>query len=311
LRFRGSAFFLLEHPECIDPWFARNPFACLLNSDSAFCPGAVPRSFYPSLSVVRRTSSRRDDLSGRPHAPSPSRARQTSSSASPSGARQTTSSASPSVSHSPSYGRQISNILPATAPDLRASSRSASPPDSAFPICPVCDIASAQSCFDCEQQFCANHIYSCADCGNQYCGACLDAHHADGHWTDSDTAFELASTRRIVRSSSANLFDLPPSGSADGSISLSPNLIDLRPSSPVRESISLESAACYQRHQSSRSSIRDLLKPLLSFLFQRVTRVAKGRMFQSVSLLFQRLTRPATPPSPIVHNAALPLEARS
>jgi hypothetical protein len=68
----------------------------------------------------------------------------------------------------------------------------------------VCGIASAKSCFDCEQQFCVNHIYSCADCGNQYCGACLDAHHANGHWADSDTALELAAPRGLVRASSVN-----------------------------------------------------------------------------------------------------------
>jgi hypothetical protein len=66
----------------------------------------------------------------------------------------------------------------------------------------VCGIASGKSCFDCEQQFCVNHIYACADCSNQYCGACLDAHHADGHWADSDTAFELAASHRTGRSSS-------------------------------------------------------------------------------------------------------------
>ena len=74
----------------------------------------------------------------------------------------------------------------------------------ALPLCPVCGIASGKSCFDCEQQFCVNHIYACADCGNQYCGACLDAHHADGHWADSDTAFELAASHRTGRSSSAS-----------------------------------------------------------------------------------------------------------
>jgi hypothetical protein len=77
-----------------------------------------------------------------------------------------------------------------------------------LPLCPVCGIASGKSCFDCEQQFCPNHIYSCADCGNQYCGDCLDAHHADGHWSDSDTAFELAASRGVVRASSVNSPDL-------------------------------------------------------------------------------------------------------
>jgi hypothetical protein len=72
----------------------------------------------------------------------------------------------------------------------------------------VCGIASGKSCFDCEQQFCANHIYSCADCGNQYCGDCLDAHHADGHWSDSDTAFEFAASRGVVCASFVNSLDL-------------------------------------------------------------------------------------------------------
>jgi hypothetical protein len=80
-------------------------------------------------------------------------------------------------------------------------------------LCPVCGIASRKSCFDCEEQFCANHIYSCADCGNQYCGDCLDAHHADGHWADSDTALELASTQSTVRPLSLNSPDLRHSAS--------------------------------------------------------------------------------------------------
>ena len=65
-------------------------------------------------------------------------------------------------------------------------------------LCPVCAIASTSSCLSCDQYFCGNHVYSCVECGDQYCGACLDAHHADGHWGDSDTAAELAQAQYIA-----------------------------------------------------------------------------------------------------------------
>lgn len=64
-------------------------------------------------------------------------------------------------------------------------------------LCPVCAMASTRSCFSCDQHFCSNHVYSCSECGDQYCGECFDAHHANGHWGDSDTAVELAQARYI------------------------------------------------------------------------------------------------------------------
>jgi hypothetical protein len=129
----------------------------------------------------------------------------------------------------------------------------------------VCGLASAKSCSDCEQQFCVTHIYSCADCGNQYCGACLEAHHADGHWADSDTAFELAASQHVVRSSSVNRPDLPSSGLPRKSISLS-----------------LENATSNQR-QASWFAIPIKLK---SFLSQHLTHVATllGLTFHNIAL---------------------------
>ena len=283
-------------PECKDSWFARNPFACLPNSHKAFRPRSAPKSFHPSLSIVRLASSHHDDLPSRP----------TTSPHSPSGSRPTTSPHSRSATHPTSVslasfnGRAISNISPATAPELflRVSSLSDSPLAAAAPpLCPVCDVVSAKSCFDCEQQFCASHIYSCADCGNLYCGDCLDAHHADGHWTDSDTAFELASSRRVARSSSANLLDLPPSGRAPESISLCP-----------------ESATSHQPCHSSWPAIPDTLKLLLSFLLPRLTFAAKSRTLQSgaaFSRLLQRLMHVAAPRRFMVQYPAFHPEASS
>jgi hypothetical protein len=131
----------------------------------------------------------------------------------------------------------------------------------------VCDLASAKSCSDCEQQFCVNHIYSCADCGNQYCGACLEAHHADGHWADSDTAFEFASAQGIVRASVKRL-DLPSSGFPRDSISL------------------LLENATSNRRQASSSSIPATLKSLFSFLLQRLTPLTTllGLTFHNITL---------------------------
>jgi hypothetical protein len=64
-------------------------------------------------------------------------------------------------------------------------------------LCPVCGVTSANSCLDCDREFCRTHLYLCIDCGNQYCSACLDAHRDDGHWSDSDTAAELASAHIV------------------------------------------------------------------------------------------------------------------
>jgi hypothetical protein len=128
----------------------------------------------------------------------------------------------------------------------------------------VCDLASAKSCSDCEQQFCTNHIYSCADCGNQYCGACLEAHHADGHWADSGTAFELASAQGIVRPS-FNRLDLPSSGFPRDSISL------------------LLKNATSNQHQASWSAIPIKLKSLLSQHLTHLTALL-GLTFHNITL---------------------------
>jgi hypothetical protein len=135
----------------------------------------------------------------------------------------------------------------------------------------VCGIASGKSCFDCEQQFCANHIYSCADCGNQYCGDCLDAHHADGHWSDSDTAFEFAASRGVVCASFVNSLDLRRSEFAAPPRVPSSLSVDLRRSSPVGGN---------QHAQASWFAIP------IKLLSQHLTRLAKliSFMVQNVAL---------------------------
>ena len=240
MRFRGSKFFLLAHPDRKGHRSARNPSAPP-NSASSFRSSAAPRSPYRSLSIVRHASPCPDDLH-RSHVLFPADA----------------SSSDPSPS----------SISPSNAPDVfvHAPSLPGSPPAAVtFPLCPVCDTASAKSCSDCEQQFCINHIYSCADCGNQYCGACLEAHHADGHWTDSDTAFEFTSAQGVVRASSVNRPDLPSSGLPRKSISLS-----------------LENATSNQR-QASWFAIPIKLK---SFLSQRLTPLTTllGLTFHNIAL---------------------------
>ena len=64
-------------------------------------------------------------------------------------------------------------------------------------LCPVCEIISSEPCSCCAQDFCGNHIYSCIECDAKYCSICFDAHHADGHWGDSDTAAEQARSQYI------------------------------------------------------------------------------------------------------------------
>ena len=234
LRFRGSKFFLLAHPDCKDPRSARNPSAPP-NSANSFCSSAAPRSSYRSLSIVRPASPCRDDLHGRPHA--------------------LFSVGAPCRDPSPF------SISPSNAPDVfvHAPSLPGSPPGAvALPLCPVCGIASSKSCFECEQQFCVNHIYSCADCGNQYCGACFDAHHADGHWSDSDTAFELAASRRVVRASSINPLDLRRS-----------------------------SLAVSNQHRQSWSAVPATLKSLLSLFSQHLTHLTTLIDFMFQKIAFQ------------------------
>ena len=90
-------------------------------------------------------------------------------------------------------------------------------------LCPVCDTPSTRSCVSCDQNFCATHIYICADCSAQSCGDCLDAHRAAGHWSDSDTAIELAHAQYSGR------------GPLDGSLGRqSNNSLNRKVSSPFR-----------------------------------------------------------------------------
>jgi hypothetical protein len=159
----------------------------------------------------------------------------------------------------------------------------------------VCDIASGKSCFDCEQQFCANHIYSCADCGNQYCGDCLDAHHADGHWSDSDTAFELAASRGVVCASSVNSPDLRRS--------------ELAVSQRADRSSSTSEVAASQCVPSSSSA--DLRRSRLAGSNQHPQALWFAIPVKLKALLSQHLTRLAKLISFMVQNVALQSEAGS
>ena len=275
--FRGSKSFLLAHPGHKGLRLSQNRSAPP-HSANSFCSGAA-RFFYLSLSIVRPASPCRDDL---PHA--------LFSVGDP------VASSDSTLSLSNGLNVFVRASLP--GPPLDAT---------ALPLCPVCGITSGKSCFDCEQQFCVNHIYACADCGNQYCGACLDAHHADGHWADSDTAFELAASHRTgcssstselapaqgtVRSSSGHRTNSDTAASRGVPRPSSVNSPDLRHSAfaashRVARSSSVDlrrsRLAASNHRQASWSAIPVKLKSLLS---QRLTRLATliGFMFQSVAL---------------------------
>src|SRR4029077_81992 len=86
--------------------------------------------------------------------------------------------------HSGSQGR-ISDVL------------SPARPHTCFSIsgpqhCSVCGLSANESCSCCDENFCRSHVYFCSDCQTAFCGGCLDTHHADGHWSDSDTARAMA-----------------------------------------------------------------------------------------------------------------------
>lgn len=273
--FRGSKSFLLAHPGYKDLRPSQNRSAPP-HSANSFCSGGVARCFYLSLFIVRPASSCRDDL---PHA--------LFSVGSP--------VASVASTLSPSNGLNVFVRASLPGPPLDAT---------ALPLCPVCGIASAKSCFDCEQQFCINHIYACADCGTQYCGACLDAHHSDGHWADSDTAFEFAASRGVVRASSVNPPDFRCSELAGSHHVARSSSVDLR-----------RSRLATSNQQASWSAIPATLKSLLSFVVQLVTCTAKCRMLPSVALsspialLSQRFTRLATLIGFMFQSVALQSEA--
>jgi hypothetical protein len=167
-----------------------------------------------------------------------------------------------------------------------------SPSDAvALSLCPICDIASTNSCFDCEQQFCARHVYSCADCGNHYCGDCLDAHHADGHWADSDTVAELAASRGVIHASSVNPLHLLTSEVAHESHCAAPerhgaSLLPHMRTTRMRFSFSPGNAANNQRRPASWPAITAKFTSPFSRLLQRLTPLATllRPVFQSVAL---------------------------
>ena len=292
------------HPRCKNHQSPRNPSPSP-NSANLFCSGA-PSSFHLSLSIVAPTSSCRDDLSRRPHAPFSVGA--------------STASSPSSISHTNGLKEFVRASLAGPPPDAAA-----------LPLCPVCDIASGQSCFDCEQQFCANHIYSCADCGNQFCGDCLDAHHADGHWSDSDTASELAAARAVVRASSVNLLDLLRSEPAVSQrAARSSSASELAAARAVVRASSVNSLdllrsepAVSQRaaRSSSTSKLASQCVPSSSSVDLRCSRPVGSNQHPQASwlavpvklksLLSQRLTRVATLISFMVQNVALQSEASS
>lgn len=65
--------------------------------------------------------------------------------------------------------------------------------------CCVCALSAEKSCHFCDENLCWRHIYQCTECHLSFCGECFDLHHAEGHWSDSDTAGILAdsSCRRL------------------------------------------------------------------------------------------------------------------
>jgi hypothetical protein len=91
-----------------------------------------------------------------------------------------------------------STAEPKAFPDITSSlqflrdHRPIDPTVDSHSLCPVCDTTSTSVCPCCDENFCGAHIYTCTDCNTTCCGDCLDAHRADGHWSDSDTAVELA-----------------------------------------------------------------------------------------------------------------------
>ncbi len=58
-------------------------------------------------------------------------------------------------------------------------------------LCPICAFPAARSCSSCDAHFCHSHLYACPDCDIRLCSPCLNLHHLDGHWSDSDTTSTL------------------------------------------------------------------------------------------------------------------------
>ncbi len=94
------------------------------------------------------------------------------------------------------------------SPQRCGSHRTSDPAIDSHPHCLICGTPSTHSCLDCDQCFCGTHLYTCDDCNTQCCGDCLDAHQAEGHWSDSGTAAELAHTHHASRASYSPPLDL-------------------------------------------------------------------------------------------------------
>ena len=98
-------------------------------------------------------------------------------------------------------------VVSVDSPPLCGPRSTPDPATDSHSLCLTCGILSNRTCVDCDQRFCGIHLYTCNDCNVQCCGDCLDAHHADGHWSDSDTASELAHAHHSRRDSCCRPFD--------------------------------------------------------------------------------------------------------
>jgi hypothetical protein len=86
--------------------------------------------------------------------------------------------------------------IPGLPPSAAASSTA--PPSAAHGDCPVCSLPATEYCRCCDDNFCFSHLYRCPDCQLSFCGRCFDLHNAELHWSDSDTATEMAHCSRGV-----------------------------------------------------------------------------------------------------------------
>jgi hypothetical protein len=95
------------------------------------------------------------------------------------------------------------DLIPArTTPSSKAGAHDflSATPQQSDADCPICNAVSTRACLVCNENFCSANLYSCSDCGMHCCGDCLDAHIAEGHWGNSDTAAELARAHLAYRS---------------------------------------------------------------------------------------------------------------
>jgi hypothetical protein len=92
----------------------------------------------------------------------------------------------------PSGGKAGISAVPLSVAERHTCLSASADPQHCF----VCGLPANESCFGCDEKFCHSHVYSCSDCQIALCADCLDTHHADGHWSDSDTAHAMADSIR-------------------------------------------------------------------------------------------------------------------